>query len=110
MAVMKKSVRKKLSKYLERLVKKHGAEMTLALVTGIVSSLAADNQAKADRKAKAKKAAKADRRDKAETATKPKKGKPDKGARPEKMASPEPGAVGRKPPKPVVVVRKRAER
>ena len=45
MAVMKKSVRKKLSKLLERLVKKHGAEMTLALVTGIVSSLAADQQA-----------------------------------------------------------------
>ena len=112
MAVMKKSVRKKLSKYLERLIKKHGAEMTLALVTGIVSSLAADNQAKADRKAKAKagKAAKADRRDKAEKGAKPKKGKPDKGARPEKVASPEPGAVGRKPPKPVVVVRKRAER
>ena len=59
MAVMKKSVRKKLSKYLARLVKKHGAEMTLALVTGIVSSLAADNQAKADRKTKAGKAAKA---------------------------------------------------
>ena len=46
MAVIKKSVRKKLSKYLERIVKKHGAEMTLALVTGIVSSLAADQQAK----------------------------------------------------------------
>ena len=44
MAVMKKSVRKKLSKYLARLVKKHGAEMTLALVTGIVSSLAADHR------------------------------------------------------------------
>ena len=56
MAVMKKSVRKKLSRYLERLVKKHGAEMTLALVTGIVSSLAADDQAKADRKTKAGKA------------------------------------------------------
>ena len=63
MAVMKKSVRKKLSKYLARLVKKHGAEMTLALVTGIVSSLAADQQAKADRKAG--KPAKSDKRGKA---------------------------------------------
>src|SRR5207342_1565018 len=60
MAVIKKSVRKKLSKLLERLVKKHGAEMTLALVTGIVSSLAADQQAKADRKAG--KSAKPDKR------------------------------------------------
>ena len=120
MAVMKKSVRKKLSKYLTRLVNKHGAEMTLALVTGIVSSLAADNQAKADRKAKAKakakagKAAKDARRSRADKETKPKKGKPDKGARSEKVAGPEAGAIGRKPPKvpptPVVVVRKRAER
>src|SRR5215207_270160 len=100
MAVMKKSVRKKLSKYLERLVKKHGAEMTLALVTGIVSSLAADIQAKVDRKAKAEKAARAAR---------PDQGKPDKEkpvARPEKTVTPEPVA-GRKP---AVVVRKRAER
>ena len=125
MAVMKKSVRKKLSKYLARLVKKHGAEMTLALVSGIVSSLAADNQAKADRKTKAGKAAKvrkagktgkaakADRRAKAEEAAKPEKGKPDK-ARPEQADGPEAGAPGRKPvkapAKPAVVVRKRAER
>jgi hypothetical protein len=117
MAVMKKSVRKKLSKYLARLEKKHGAEMTLALVTGIVSSLAADSQAKADRKAKAGKAAKEKKRDKAAKAAKPGKGKPDKDKaadRPEQAAMPEPGAAGRKPgkapAKPVVVVRKRAER
>ena len=116
MAVMKKSVRKKLSKYLARLVKKHGAEMTLALVTGIVSSLAADNQAKADRKTKAK-AAKARKGGKAGKAGKPDKGKSNKGkpaARPEKVVTPEPGAAGRKPgkapAKPVVVARKRAER
>ena len=80
MAVMKKSVRKKLSKYLERLVKKHGAEMTLALVTGIVSSLAADQQAKAKAKAgrKAGKPAKPDKR-----------GKAGKGSRPEKVAKPD---------------------
>ncbi len=123
MAVMKKNVRKKLSKYLARLVKKHGAEMALALVTGIVSSLAADNQAKADRKTKAgkaakarkaAKAAKADGRAKAEKGAKPEKGKPNK-ARPEQAIGPEPAAPGRKPVKApskaaVVVVRKRAER
>ena len=101
MAVMKKSVRKKLSKYLDRLVKKHGAEMTLALVTGIVSSLAADRQARADRKAG--KAAKPDKR-----------AKPEKTARPEKMAKPEAAAAGRKAAKaaaaPAVVVRKRTDR
>ena len=101
MAVMKKSVRKKLSKYLDRLVKKHGAEMTLALVTGIVSSLAADRQAKADRKAE--KAAKPDKR-----------AKPAKTARTDKVAKPEPAAGGRKAAKaaaePAVVVRKRTER
>ena len=122
MAVMKKSVRRKLSKYLARLVKKHGAEMTLALVTGIVSSLAADDQAKADRKAKAGKAAKgrkgakagkadkADKRAKAEKGTRPEKGK----AMPDQTDGPEPPAPGRKPvkvpPRPAVVARKRTER
>jgi hypothetical protein len=101
MAVMKKSVRKKLSKYLARLVKKHGAEMTLALVTGIVSSLAADQQARADRKA--------------EKAAKPaKRAKPEKTGRPAKAAKPEPAAAGRKAARaaagPEVVVRKRTER
>ena len=106
MAVMKKSVRKKLSKYLDRLVKKHGAEMTLALVTGIVSSLAADQQAKAKAKAtrKAGKTAKPDKR-----------GKAGKGPRPEKGAKPEPAAAaGRKaakaPAPPAIVVRKRTDR
>jgi hypothetical protein len=102
MAVMKKSVRKKLSKYLERLVKKHGAEMTLALVTGIVSSLAADQQAKADRKTKAGKgprpAGQADKRAKAEK-VRPEKGK----ARPDRRTSrtsgsgPQGGKGARKP-------------
>ena len=96
MAVMKKSVRKKLSKYLERLVKKHGAEMTLALVTGIVSTLAADQQARADRKA-----AKSEKR-------------PEKGVKPEKAANPAPPAPGRKAAKaaapPAAVVRRRTDR
>ena len=104
MAVMKKSVRKKLSKYLERLVKKHGAEMTLALVTGIVSSLAADQQARADRKA-----AKSEKRSKPE-----KRAKPEMTAKPGKVARPEPAAAGRKAAKaaaaPAVVVRKRTDR
>jgi peptidoglycan hydrolase CwlO-like protein len=121
MAVMKKSVRKKLSKHLARLVKKHGPEVALALVSGILSSLAADNQAKADRKTKAGKAAKvrkagktgkkakADRRAKAEEA-KPKKGKPDK-ARSEQADGPEAGRKPVKAPaKPAVAVGKRAER
>jgi hypothetical protein len=54
MAVLKKSTRKKLSKYLSRLVKKHGAEMTLALLGGIVSSLAADGVEKAGKTTKKK--------------------------------------------------------
>jgi hypothetical protein len=110
MAVMKKSVRKKLSKYLERLVKKHGAEMTLALVTGIVSSLAADQQARADRKA-----AKSEKRAKSEKGAKPEKpAKPEKAAKPEKVAKPEPSPRGRKAAKaaapPAAVVRKRTDR
>jgi hypothetical protein len=42
MALIKRKTRKKLSKQLNRLVKRHGAEMALALVTGIVSNLATD--------------------------------------------------------------------
>ena len=57
MAVMKKKVRKKLSKYLRRLVKQQGVEMTMALVSGIVSSLAADMKPRV-RKAKVAEAAK----------------------------------------------------
>jgi len=57
MAVLKKKVRKKLAKYLTRLVKKHGAEMTLALVSGIVGSIAAESPAKDTKKARVRKAA-----------------------------------------------------
>ena len=76
MAVMKKKTRRKLSKQLNKLIKLHGAEMALALVTGIVSALAADRKTKADRKqnskgARAGKAAKAEKPAKAEKAAKP---------------------------------------
>jgi hypothetical protein len=53
-AVMKKKTRRKLSKQLNKLIKLHGAEMALALVTGIVSALAADQKTKADRKQNSK--------------------------------------------------------
>jgi hypothetical protein len=85
MAVMKKSVRKKLSKYLERLIKKHGAEMTLALVTGIVSSIAADGRAKADR-AEARRAAKEGKRSKAGKVEKADRAQPENAARPDRAA------------------------
>lgn len=76
MAVMKKKTRRKLSKQLNKLIKLHGAEMALALVTGIVSALAADQKTRADRKqksksAKAGKAVKAEKPGKAEKAAKP---------------------------------------
>jgi hypothetical protein len=51
MAVIKKKARRKLSKQLGKVVKKHGPEMALALVTGIVSSLAADYAGKKKGKA-----------------------------------------------------------
>jgi hypothetical protein len=75
-AVMKKKTRRKLSKQLNKLIKLHGAEMALALVTGIVSALAADQKTRADRKqksksAKAGKAVKAEKPGKAEKAAKP---------------------------------------
>ena len=54
MALIKRKTRRKLSKQLNKLVKKHGPEMALALVSGIVSSLAAGGRDKADKKAKAK--------------------------------------------------------
>ena len=50
MAVIKRRTRKKLTKQLSKLVKRHGAEMALALVTGIISSLAADRADKEARK------------------------------------------------------------
>lgn len=53
-AVMKKKTRRKLSKQLNKLIKLHGAEMALALVTGIVSALAADQKSRADSKQKQK--------------------------------------------------------
>ena len=52
MALIKRKTRRKLSKQLSKLVKKHGAEMALALVSGIVSSLAAGERDKLDKKAK----------------------------------------------------------
>jgi hypothetical protein len=75
---MKKKTRRKLSKQLNKLIKLHGAEMALALVTGIVSALAADRKSKADKKqksagsgtAKAEKAAKAGKPAKAEKTAK----------------------------------------
>ena len=76
MAVMKKKTRRKLSKQLNKLIKLHGAEMALALVTGIVSALAADQKTKADRKQNSKgtragKGSKAEKPAKAEKAAKP---------------------------------------
>ena len=77
---MKKKTRRKISKQLNKLIKLHGAEMALALVTGIVSALAADRKIKADKKqksagsdstAKAEKAAKARKPARAEKAAKP---------------------------------------
>ena len=85
---MKKKTRRKLSKQLNKLIKLHGAEMALALVTGIVSALAADRKTKADKKQKSKSTAKGEKAAKA--------GKP---AKAEKAA---------KPPVKVVAVRKRA--
>jgi hypothetical protein len=75
-AVMKKKTRRKLSKQLNKLIKLHGAEMALALVTGIVSALAAERKSRADRKQKQKnaksgKAAKPDRAAKSEKTAKP---------------------------------------
>ncbi len=45
MALVKRKTRRKLYKQLKKLVRKHGAEMTLALVSGIVTSLTADEEA-----------------------------------------------------------------
>jgi len=42
MAVIKRKTRKKLSKQLKKVVKKHGTEVTLSLVSGIVSGLSTD--------------------------------------------------------------------
>ena len=55
MALIKRKTRKKLSKELNKLVKRHGAEMALALVTGIISSLAADAAEKTSKREKSAK-------------------------------------------------------
>ncbi len=88
-AVMKKKTRRKLSKQLNKLIKLHGAEMALALVTGIVSALAAEKKSRADRKQKQKTA------------------KSGKGAKPDRAAKAENAAKAAKPPVKAVVVRKR---
>jgi hypothetical protein len=88
-AVMKKKTRRKLSKQLNKLIKLHGAEMALALVTGIVSALAAERRSRADRKQKQK------------NAKSGKAAKPDRAAKSEKTAKPA------KPAAKAVVVRKR---
>lgn len=49
MSGIKKKTRRKLTKRLGKLVKKHGAETTLALVTGIVGAFAAESDAPPDR-------------------------------------------------------------
>jgi len=59
MAVMKKTTRKKLSKQLNKLIKQHGAEMALALVTGIVGALASERANKPAKKSKSSKGEKA---------------------------------------------------
>jgi hypothetical protein len=53
MAAIKRKTRKKLSKQLAKLVRRHGAETALALVSGIVSTLAAETTRKAHKKRKA---------------------------------------------------------
>jgi hypothetical protein len=88
---MKKKTRRKLSKQLNKLIKLHGAEMALALVTGIVSALAADQKNKADKKQRSAGSASAAKQAKAASAGKP--------AKAEKAA---------KPPLKAAAVRKRA--
>ena len=79
MAVMKKNTRKKLSKQLNKLIKQHGAEMALALVTGIVSALASERTTRVAKRSKAAKADKVRKAEKAEKAEKvPKALKPEK--------------------------------
>jgi hypothetical protein len=53
MATIKRKTRKKLSKQLRKLVTRHGPETALALVTGIVTNLAADTAKKKSGKQKA---------------------------------------------------------
>ena len=97
MAVMKKSTRKKLSKQLNKLIKQHGAEMALALVTGIVSALASERSTRAAKNAKKAKKAKSAKPDKTP--------KPDKDPKAEKAPK---AAKLEKAPARTVVIRKRA--
>ena len=53
MALIKRKTRKKVAKQLNKLVKRHGAEMALALVSGIISNIATDSAAPTVRKRKA---------------------------------------------------------
>jgi hypothetical protein len=69
MAVMKKSTRRKLSKQLNKLIKEHGAEMALALVTGIVGALASERANKPSKKSKSPKAEKVAKPEKAPVKT-----------------------------------------
>jgi len=59
MALLKRKTRKKLSKDLTKLVRKHGPEMALALVSGIISAAAAEHVDKKAKKVKSEKPAKA---------------------------------------------------
>ena len=71
MAVIKQKTRKKLSKTLGRLVKKYGPEMTLALVTGIISALVAEKSNKPPKKGgKADDKGKKDKKEKTKAARK----------------------------------------
>jgi hypothetical protein len=69
MAVMKKSTRRKLSKQLNKLIKEHGAEMALALVTGIVGALASERANKPSKKSKSPKTEKVAKLEKAPVKT-----------------------------------------
>ena len=94
MAVMKKSTRKKLSKQLNKLIKRHGPEMALALVTGIVGALASDRAADPPKKVKRSKAVKLEKA--------PKEGKPGR------ALAKAPAGLPVKSPARTIVIRKRA--
>jgi hypothetical protein len=54
MALIKKKTRKKLAKQLKKLVRKHGAEVALTFVTGIVGALVAESTEKLKVRSKVK--------------------------------------------------------
>lgn len=103
MAVMKKRTRKKLSKQLNKLIKRHGAEMALALVTGIVSALAADTVPKPAKPARSARSGRAVKVLKAEKAL-----KADIDDRPIRVDRPVKAVKPEKAPVRPVVIRKRA--